>query len=64
MSDKYPKAKYHFLVIPKDAKFRRATPADLTVADLPLLQRIHATAGKFRTRLSTNYWRRNCNNKA
>jgi hypothetical protein len=45
--DKYPKARFHFLLIPKDPRYRNATPTDLTRDDVPLLKKLHKCAADF-----------------
>jgi hypothetical protein len=43
------KAKLHFLLIPKDARFKRSTPCTLTSVDLPAIKRLHGHANAFGT---------------
>lgn len=44
IQDKYPKAKHHYLVMPRDTRYRSIR--DLDVADLPLLKRMENVANK------------------
>ena len=41
---KYPKAKHHYLVMPRDTRYQSIR--DLTVTDLPLLKRMESIANK------------------
>lgn len=47
IADKFPKARHHLLLIPKDAEFRHATPSTLTQAHLPKLRKLHKAALAF-----------------
>jgi hypothetical protein len=49
IADKFPKARHHLLLIPKDAEFRHATPSTLTQAHLPKLRKLHKAALAFGT---------------
>lgn len=44
VQDKYPKAKHHYLVMPRDTRYRSIR--DLAVSDLPLLKRMESVANK------------------